>query len=86
MFLIPLPEPGSPRERARVLTEGRKADKFTSAPRRTEKGGGPGAAFLAYFLSLQTRSRAGYGAAGPDMVFKWHRKAKSSQRLPCSFS
>jgi hypothetical protein len=50
------------------LTEGREADKFASAPRQTEKDEGLGAAFLAYFLSLQTRSRAGCGAAGPGNI------------------
>jgi hypothetical protein len=66
-FCFPLPEPGPVREKARALTEGREADKFASAPRRTEKGGGLGAAFLAYFLSLLTRSRAGSGVAGPGV-------------------
>jgi hypothetical protein len=61
-----MPEPGPAREIARALTEGRKADKFASAPSRDEKGGGLGAAFLASFFSLEKRRRSGFGAEGPE--------------------
>jgi hypothetical protein len=54
-----MPEPATLREKARVLTEGRGADKFMSALKRSEKGEGLGVAFLSPFLFATEKKGVG---------------------------
>jgi hypothetical protein len=72
LFFIPLPEPGQPREKVRALTEApvlsyesKKGGKFASTLRLTEKGEGPGAAFLSPFLFAAEKKGVGVRGRSP---------------------